>query len=147
MEELPGYSENGIFDFSKDEILGYYNAAIQFAGDFELTGNFSLTGKRKYGVDHYTGTYNADYRHFSETEYLFGGTTIDREYGNSITISCCLETEEGTGEVFWISGSEEPTVLFSGDGDYTYVLTLPEGGNYIGIRGDVFTGRVEMEIK
>ncbi|WP_190259168.1 hypothetical protein [Pelotomaculum schinkii] len=55
---------------SKDEILGAYNHAVQAAGDAQLTGNWSLEGKRKYGVDHYTGTYTADYENFSGTEYM-----------------------------------------------------------------------------
>jgi len=67
---------------TKDEILGAYNHAIQAAGDASLTGNRSLEGKRKYGVDHYTGTYAADYEDFSGTECFFGGTSIDRDAGN-----------------------------------------------------------------
>lgn len=74
----------------KDEILGVYNHAIQTAGDSQLTGNWSLEGKRKYGVDHYTGTYAANYKDFSGTEYLFGGTSIEREAGNDIEITCKL---------------------------------------------------------
>lgn len=67
----------GIFTgCEKDGILGAYNHIIQTAGDSQLTGNWSLEGKRKYGADHYTGTYAADYKDFSGMEYLFGGTSI-----------------------------------------------------------------------
>lgn len=133
--------------YSKDEILGHYNTLLQFAGDFQLTGDLSLVGKRKYGVDHYTGEYTAEYKDFSKTEYLFGGTTIDREYGKEITVSCSLEIVDGTAEVFWVFGSDDPIVLINGDGSYTQNLTLPEGGNYIGITGENFSGKLEIEIE
>lgn len=138
-----GYSKDEV----KDEILGFYNMALQFAGELELTGDLSLTGKREYGVDHYTGKYSAEYQNFSKTEKLFGGTTIDREYGKDITVSCSMEITEGTAEIFWRSGSEEPVALLSADGEYEETLTMPEGGNYIGVTGEGFTGKVEIKIE
>ena len=69
---------------SKDEILNHYNNIVQSAGSIELTGKSSLQGEKEKGIDDYTGTYTADYANFSGTEYLFGGTSIKREAGNSI---------------------------------------------------------------
>jgi hypothetical protein len=46
---------------SKDKTLGTYNHTIQATGNAQLTSSWSLEGKRKYGIDHYTGTYIADY--------------------------------------------------------------------------------------
>ncbi len=132
---------------SKDEILESYNEVIQFAGNFRLTSDFLLEGRRKCGVDRYTGEYTADYDNFSKTEYLFGGTTIDREYGKEVSVFCRIEGESGSAELFWESGSEETTVLLDADGTYRETLTLPEGGNYIGIAGEHFTGEVELRIE
>ena len=132
---------------SKDEILGHYNNVIQSAGSLELTNDLSLKGTREYGVDHYTGTYNADYENFSKTEYLFGGTSIEREAGKSITVSCSLNIIDGTAKVFWVSGSNEATTLIEASGDYSGTITLPDGGNYIGIVGESFTGNVELNIE
>ena len=64
---------------SKDEILDHYNSIVQSAGAIELTGKLSLEGTKEKGIDDYTGTYTADYENFSDTEYLFGGTSIKRE--------------------------------------------------------------------
>ena len=61
---------------SKDEILDHYNNIVQSAGAIELTGKSSLEGTKEKGSDDYTGTYTADYEDFSDTEYLFGGTSI-----------------------------------------------------------------------
>ncbi|MBO1305569.1 hypothetical protein JZO70_05325 [Enterococcus sp. 669A] len=132
---------------SKDQILGHYNQAIQLAGSTELTKNYQLTGQRETGIDDYTGTYTANYEDASTTEYIFGGTAIERAAGKDITITCTLTVTDGTAKVFWLSGSNEPIVLMEGSGTYIEELTLPDGGNYFGIEGEGFTGRVEMRIE
>lgn len=132
---------------TKDQILDQYNHAIQAAGSVTLTDSFLLKGEREYGIDHYTGTYIADYRDFSKTEYLFGGTFIERENGKNLTVSCQLEITEGAAQIFWISGDSAPVILLDKDGTYTDTITMPEGGNYIGIAGDGFTGSLELCIE
>lgn len=132
---------------SKDEILEQYNNVVQTAGNIALTNDFSLKGNRAYGDDCYTGTYTADYKDFSKTEYLFGGTSIERENGKDISVSCDLEITGGTAQVFWVSGSDEPVILLETTDSYSETITLPEGGNYIGITGNDFTGHLEMNIE
>ena len=99
-------------DCSKDEILDHYNNIVQSAGAIELTGKSSLEGTKEKGIDDYTGTYTADYEDFSDTEYLFGGTSIKREAGKELSIDCTLEVTEGTAKVFWISGADEAVASF-----------------------------------
>ena len=132
---------------SKDEILDQYDNIVRSAGNTALTNDLSLKGDRTYGVDRYTGTYTADYNNFSKTEYLFGGTTIERENGKDISVSCDLEITEGTAQVFWISGSDDPVILLEATDSYSETITLPKGGNYIGITRNNFTGHVELDIK
>ena len=67
--------------------------------------------KKEIRIDEYTGTYTADYENFSDTAYLFGGTSIKREAGKELSIDCTLEVTEGTAKVFWISGSDEAVIL------------------------------------
>ena len=67
--------------------------------------------KKEIRIDEYTGTYTADYENFSDTAYLFGGTSIKREAGKELSIDCTLEVTEGTAKVFWISGSDEAATL------------------------------------
>ena len=100
-----------LFGCSKDEILDHYNNIVQSAGAIELTGKSSLEGTKEKGIDDYTGTYTADYENFSDSEYLFGGTSIKREAGKDLSIDCTLEVTEGTAKVFWISGSDEAVTL------------------------------------
>ena len=132
---------------SKDEILNHYNNIVQSAGSIELTGKSSLQGEKEKGIDDYTGTYTADYANFSGTEYLFGGTSIKREAGKELSIDCTLEIPEGTAKVFWISGADEEVTLLETTGTYSDTITLPEGGNYIGIECENFTGSIELNME
>ena len=132
---------------SKDEILNHYNNIVQSAGSIELTGKSSLQGEKEKGIDDYTGTYTADYANFSGTEYLFGGTSIKREAGKELSIDCTLEIPEGTAKVFWISGADEAVTLIEATGTYSDTITLPDGGNYIGIECESFTGSIELNIE
>ena len=132
---------------TKDEVLNQYNNIVQSAGSIALTGNSSLQGTKEKGIDDYTGTYTADYANFSGTEYLFGGTSIKREAGKELSIDCTLEITEGTAKVFWISGSDEAVTLIEATGTYSDTITLPDGGNYIGIECENFTGNIELNIE
>ena len=132
---------------SKDEILNHYNNIVQSAGSIELTGKSSLQGEKEKGIDDYTGTYTADYANFSGTEYLFGGTSIKREAGKELSIDCTLEITEGIAKVFWFSGSDEAVTLIEATGTYSDIITLPDGGNYIGIECENFTGNIELNIE
>ena len=132
---------------TKDEVLDQYNNIVQSAGAIELTGISSLQGAKEKGIDDYTGTYTADYEDFSDTEYLFGGTSIKREAGKELSIDCTLEITEGTAKVFWISGSDEAVTLIEATGTYNDTITLPDGGNYIGIECENFTGNIELNIE
>ena len=71
----------------------------------------SLQGERVRGEDDYTGTYAADYEDFSGTELLFGGTTLNREAGNTVELTCSLDIEEGEAAIFLCSGVRERGLL------------------------------------
>lgn len=132
---------------SKNEVLRKYNAVVVKMGEIQLTDDINLQGKRDYGEDHYTGTYQAEYEQFSDTEYLFGGTTIERAAGNQIEFLCDLEITKGKAEIFIISGSDEPKTLIKTTGTYEDTITLPNGSNYIGVKGDEFSGTIKMKTK
>lgn len=132
---------------TKDEFLDQYNNIVQSAGSIALTGNSSLQGTKEKGIDDYTGSYQADYENFSNTEYLFGGTSIKRKAGKDISVTCTLEVSSGTAKVFWISGADEAVTLLETTGTYSDTITLPDGGNYIGIECEDFTGKIEMNIE
>lgn len=103
-------------DSVKDAILDAYSSLMDTAGSWALTPDRSLQGERVRGEDDYTGTYAADYEDFSGTELLFGGTTLNREAGNTVELTCSLDIEEGEAAIFLCSGSEEPVLLLSESG-------------------------------
>ena len=86
---------------TKDEVLDQYNNIVQSAGSIALTGNSSLQGTKEKGIDDYTGSYTANYEDFSDTEYLFGGTSIKREAGKDLSIDCALEVTDGTAKKYF----------------------------------------------
>ena len=132
---------------TKDEVLNQYNNIVQSVASIVLTGNSFLQGAKEKGIDDYTGSYTADYENFSDTEYLFGGTSIKREAGKELSIDCALEVTKGTAKVFGISGADETVTLIETTGTYSDIITLHEGGNYIGIECEDFTGSIELNME
>lgn len=62
-------------------------------------------------------------------------------------MDCELEVTKGTAKVFWISGADEAVTLIETTGTYSDIITLPEGGNYIGIECEDFTGSIELNME
>ena len=45
------------------------------------------------------------------------------------------------------SGSDEAVTLIEATGTYSDTITLPDGGNYVGIECEEFTGNIELNIE
>ena len=131
-------------DSVKDAILDAYGSLVDAAGALALTPDRSLQGERVRGEDDYTGAYEADYEDFSGTELLFGGTTLDREAGNTVELTCSLNIEEGEAAVFLCSGSEDPVILLAESGDYSSTIEVGGGSTYIGVWGEGVTGNISV---
>lgn len=134
-------------DSVKDAILDAYSSLVDTVGSWALTLEGSLQGERVPGEDDYTGTYAADYEDFSGTELLFGGTTLDREAGDTVEVTCSLTVEEGEAAVFLCSGAEEPVLLLSESGDYSGTIEVGSGSVYLGVWGEGLTGSVSIQIE
>ena len=142
-----GAAADATDDSVKDAILDAYSSLMDTAGSWALTPDRSLQGERVRGEDDYTGTYEANYEDFSGTELLFGGTTLDREAGNTVELSCSLNIEEGEIAVFLCSGSEDPVILLSESGDYSSTIEVGGGSTYIGVWGEEANGSVSIQIE
>ena len=132
-------------DSVKDAILNAYDSLVDAAGSWTLTPDHSLQGERVRGEDDYTGTYEADYEDFSGTELLFGGTTLNREAGDTVELTCALDIEEGEAVVFLCSGLEDPVILLSENGDYASAIEVGGGSTYIGVWGKGANGSVSIQ--
>ena len=142
-----GAAADATDDSVKDAILDAYGSLVDTAGSWALTPDRSLQGERVRGEDDYTGTYAADYEDFSGTELLFGGTTLNREAGNTVELTCSLTVEEGEAAIFLCSGSEEPVLLLSESGDYSGTIEVGGGSVYLGVWGEGVTGSVSIQIE
>ncbi len=142
-----GAAADATDDSVKDAILDAYGSLVDAAGSWALTPDCSLQGERIRGEDDYTGTYEADYEDFSGTELIFGGTTLDREAGNTVDLSRSLDIEEGKAAVFLCSGGEDPVILLSKSGDYESTLTVGGGSTYIGVWGEGASGSISIQIE
>ena len=142
-----GAAADATDDSVKDTLVGAYGSLVDAAGSWALTPDRSLQGERVRGEDDYTGTYEANYEDFSGTELLFGGTTLDREAGNTVELSCSLNIEEGEAAVFLCSGSEDPVILLSESGEYSSTIEVGGGSTYIGVWGEGVTGSVSIRIE
>ena len=107
------------------EVLEKYNAVVEKVGEVQLTNDINLQGKRDYGEDHYTGTYQQSTKNFLIQNIFFGGTTIERAAGKQVELFCDLEIIKGEAEIFIISGSNEPKTLIKTTGTYENTITLP----------------------
>ena len=142
-----GAAADATDDSVKDTLVGAYGSLMDAAGSWALTPDRSLQGDRVRGEDDYTGTYAADYEDFSGTELLFGGTTLNREAGNTVELTCSLDIEEGEAAIFLCSGSEEPVLLLSESGDYSGTIEVGGGSVYLGVWAVGVTGSVSIQIE
>lgn len=146
-EKILDVASDTVGNIPKDAALDVMDTINKMGGKTVLTSDDSLKGERITGIDSYVGTYSAEYENFSKTEYLFGGTDIEREAGKDLSITCTLKVESGNAKVFWISGSENPIIFIGMDGTYKETISLPSGGNYIGIECENFTGCIDIEVE
>ena len=142
-----GAAADATDDSVKDALVDAYGSLVDTAGSWALMPDRSLQGERVPGEDDYTGTYAADYDDFSGTELLFGGTTLDREAGNMVELTCSLDIEEGEAAIFLCSGSEEPVLLLSESGDYSDTIEVGGGSVYLGVWGEGASGSVSIQIE
>lgn len=131
---------------SKDTVLENYNNLLHHVSRLALTDEKDLQGEKTEGEDAYTGSYTAEYDDFSGTEYLFGGTGLERENGNNLAITYDLTVDSGTVEFYWRDKDEKKIIADISDTG-TYSVTLSEGDNYLTLEGNDFCGSLRVAVK
>lgn len=130
----------------KDNLIDGWDNWIQSFSKHALTKDKELKGEKEKGVDAYTGTYTATYDGFNGKEFIFGGTALNRENGNQLSVTYKLTIDEGTAELNWIAGSDEYTITNSTSEDEKE-YTISSGDNYLVFKGDDFSGTLEVTVK
>lgn len=131
---------------TKEQVLETYSSVLQAAGTALLTDDEVLKGERQFGADEYTGAYSVAYENFDGTEWLFGGVSVERETGSKVTVSLKAEAEAGKIQLLWVSGSEDPKVLFEDSGELRQTLELSAGSNYFCLAGENYSGCVALTL-
>lgn len=130
---------------SKNMIINTYDNINKNIGDLILTNNITLKGKRKFGEDHYVGTYEAKYKNFNGKEILFGGTTLKRENGGTIHIKLRIDNYSGDIEAIMnLKGRQK--ILATKSGEYEFDFNIKDGSNYLIIKARNYFGNVNINI-
>ena len=133
-------------DNLKDSVINGFNDMLQHFSKYAVTDEKDLQGDKAEGEDTYTGSYTAEYDDFNGTEYLFGGTGLEREKGNELTVTYELTVDSGTVKLYWRDKNEEKIIADTSDTG-TYSVTLEEGDNYLTLEGDDFCGSLRVTVE
>lgn len=129
----------------KDAAIGAFNDVVEFVGSCALTGDPWLTGTREMGSDNYNGSYDAEYDSYNGEEYLFGGTSLERE-SSVMRVGYTLEIKSGSASLCRIGGEEEEMIAaVSGEGEYEF--SLKAGDQFIVLKGENFTGSLTLTVQ
>ena len=131
---------------SKDSILDGFNSLLHHVSQYALTDEKDLQGEKVEGVDTYTGSYTAEYDNFSGTEYLFGGTGLERESENELTVTYELTVASGSAELYWRDKDNRYT-LTETEGNGSNPVTLTAGDNYLFFEGEDFQGALHVTVE
>lgn len=130
----------------KDNFVDGYDNLLQSVSKHALTEDKDLVGDREHGVDEYTGNYEAEYKKFNGEEFLFGGTALERNEGNSLKMTYTLKITSGTATLYWLAAGEEYTIT-SEDANDVYEFTIGSGDNYVVLKGEDFSGSITMTVE
>ena len=128
---------------SKEDIVNGFGDFLQDTSTNGLTKDNKLEGKREYGIDEYVGIYRANYNNKTKEETIFGGTTLNRENGNTITIKIKVEKQSGNIEIISNAGTESE-ILINDTGETEKTVNVKELSYYLKVKVTDFTGNVEI---
>ena len=143
---VAGCSSNHNKGNLKDNLIDGWDSWMQSYSKHALTKEKDLQGKKEDGVDTYTGTYTATYDGFNGKEFIFGGTSLERDNGNCLQVTYKLSIIEGTAELNWITGNDEYTIV-NDSSENTKEYTISPGDNYIVLKGENFSGSLELTVE
>ena len=128
---------------SKEGIINTYDSFLQDTSINGLTKDNKLEGKREYGIDEYVGSYTAYYNNKTKEETIFGGTTLNRRNGNTITLKIKVEKQSGNIEIISNSGTESE-VLIKDTGETEKTVDVKGKSYYLKVKVTDFTGNLEI---
>ena len=130
-------------DFMEPEAMQeFLDCVVENIGDSQITDDDDLIGERLLiDNDSYAGEYSAECNHMTGRDVVFGGASI---HNRDLFLYGHIETESGNATVRIRMNSEVVELEPDSDGHFETTLKLDNGGNYIMVIYDVFSGVVEM---
>ena len=130
------------FNFMEpEEMQEFLDGVVENIGDSQITDNDDLIGERLLTDDSYAGEYTAECSHMTGRDVVFGGASI---HNRAILLSGYIETESGKATVRIRMNGEVVELEPDADGYFETTLKLDNGGNYIMVIYEDFSGTVEM---
>ena len=130
-------------DFMEPETMQeFLDGVVENIGDNQITDDDDLIGARLLvDDDSYVGEYTAECSHITDRDVVFGGASI---HNRDLFLSGHIETESGNATVRIRTNSEVIELEPDADGYFEITLKLNNGGNYIMVIYEDFSGVVEM---
>lgn len=125
-----------------EEMKEFLDGVVEDIGDSQVTEDDDLIGERQLiDNDSYAGEYSAECNHKTGRDVVFGGASI---HNRDLFLSGHIETESGNATVRIRMNSEVVELEPDADGHFDTTLKLDNGGNYIMMIYEDFSGVVEM---
>lgn len=125
-----------------NEMQEFLNGVVENIGDSQITDDDDLIGARfLVDDDSYVGEYTTECSHMTGRDVVFGGASI---HNRALFLSGHVETESGKATVRIRMNSEVVVLESDADGYFETTLKLDNGGNYIMVIYEDFSGTVEM---
>ena len=119
----------------------FLDGVVEDIGNSQITENGDLIGERLLADDDsYAGEYTAECTHMTGRDIVFGGASI---YNRTLVLFGQIETESGNATVRIRMNSEVVELEPDADGYFETTLKLDNGGNYIMVVYEDFSGTVE----
>ena len=120
----------------------FLDGVVENIGDSQITDDDDLIGGRLLvDDDSYVGEYTAECSHMTGRDVVFGGASI---HNRDLFLSGHIETESGNATVRIRMNSEVIELEPDADGYFETTLKLDNGGNYIMVIYEDFSGMLKM---
>ena len=140
---LLGMTGCDLKDMEPEEMQDFLDGVVENIGDSQITDDKDLIGIRvlKDSTDAYAGAYTAECQSVTGRDVVFGGASI---HNRDLFLSGHIETESGKATVRIRMNDEVVELEPDADGYFETTLKLNNGGNYIMVIYEDFSGAVEM---
>lgn len=120
----------------------FLDGVVENIGDNQITDDDDLIGARLLvDDDSYVGEYTAECSHMTGRDVVFGGASI---HNRALFLSSHINAESGKATVRIRMNSEVIELEPDADGYFETTLKLDNGGNYIMVIYEDFSGMLKM---